>query len=467
MSKIQAEYLSDKELMEKILDNPFLGICVTDEKGICIMLNEIHTKISGMSRENFIGKNMCKLADKNIISVSSTAQVLKTGKEVNLYQTNAGNRAYDVNAVPVRDSDGNIKYVISYLLDVTEMKKIKLLINQLQEDKEEAEKKIKRLTEIQKMDGEIVFCSNRMKRVIDLAKKVAKHDSSVLISGPSGAGKELVANLIHSNSPRKSKPFIKINCAAIPDQLLESELFGYEQGAFTGGNPKGSRGIFESANGGSLLLDEIGEMPINLQVKLLRVLQNQELRRIGSDLPIQVDVRIMASTNASMRDLIKEKKFREDLYYRLNVVEIEVPGLDEHKEDIPTLVTHFMKHYNAKYNENKTVNWEGIQYLMEREYPGNIRELKNIVERLLVQSNKDQIDYSDVINTIGIDKDEANYSGQNTDIQGQTLKELMDSYEKQILKKGLKLYNNAEKAAKSMGIDRSTMSRKLHKYGLK
>lgn len=461
------ELLSDIGLVTKILNNPFIGICVTDEKGVCILLNDTHKKISGMAQENFIGKNMCSLANNNTISVSSTAQVLRTGREVNLFQTNATNKSYDVKGVPVYNEYGKIKYVVNYLLDVTEMEKFKDLISQLKEDKEEAENKIKRLTQAQKMDGEIVFCSDKMKRTIDVAKKVAKHDSSVLICGPSGSGKELIANLIHANSLRKSQPFIKINCAAIPDQLLESELFGYEPGAFTGGNPRGSTGIFEAANGGSLLLDEIGEMPMNLQAKLLRVLQNQEVRRIGSDISTQVDVRIIASTNASILDLIQEKKFREDLYYRLNVVEIDVPHLEERKQDIPTLIAHFIKHYNTKYDENKSIRWDGIKYLMECEYPGNIRELKNVVERVLVQNNKEEITYTDVVNTIGKNKCEHSIDKPILDIQGCTLKELMDNYEKQILCEGLSIYHNAENAAKHMGIDRSTMSRKLHKHDLK
>lgn len=458
------------ELVNQLLQNPFIGICITDADGVCLMLNDAHTRISGMPPESFIGKNMGALVGKNVLSVSSTAEVLKTGREVNLHQTNAGNKAYDVKGVPVYDEHGKIKYVISYLLDVSDIESFKSLVDQLQADKEKAENQIKKLTEAQRMDGEIVFYGNRMKKTIDLAKKLAKRDSSVLICGPSGSGKELIANLIHETSNRSGRPFVKINCAAIPEHLLESELFGYEAGAFTGGNPKGSKGIFEAANGGSLLLDEIGEMPLHLQAKLLRVLQNQEVRRIGSDIAIQVEVRIMAATNAPLIKLIEEKKFREDLYYRLNVVELIVPGLEQRQEDIPILITHFVRLYNSKYDEKKNIRWDGIRYLMARSYPGNIRELKNVVERILIQSTADEITADDVAIIVDEMRPEGQGAAQHfkgLSLHGRTLKELMDDYEKEILEEGLHTFRNAETAAKKLGVDRSTMSRKLYKHGLK
>ncbi len=229
----------------------------------------------------------------------------------------------------------------------------------------------------------IVGQSDAILNLVEVVKKVAATDSTVLITGESGTGKSLIAKAIHFMSHRKDGPFITINCAAIPETLLEAELFGYEKGAFTGAHsPK--KGKFELANGGTIFLDEIGDMPLSLQAKILRVLQDREIERLGSEKTIKVDVRVIAATNRNLEQLVREGKFREDLYYRLNVVPIHVPALRSRKEDIPLLVEHFLQFFNSKYNKNVRVSPDAMEALMEYHWPGNIRELENTVERIVV-----------------------------------------------------------------------------------
>ncbi|HIP43532.1 MAG TPA: AAA family ATPase [Aquifex aeolicus] len=260
------------------------------------------------------------------------------------------------------------------------------LHEKLEREREEWEEEKKLLTrELQEkysLHG-IIGRSKAIRQLIDLIEKVSKTDSTLLLLGESGTGKSLIAKTIHYESPRKDKPFVTVNCAAIPGELLEAELFGYEKGAFTGAYTS-KKGKFELANGGTIFLDEIGDMPVNLQAKLLRVLQDKELERLGSEKTIKVDVRIIAATNKDLRKLVEERKFREDLYYRLNVIPIHVPPLRERREDIPLLIEHFLEEFNEKYQKRVYLTKEAMQILLEYDYPGNVRELANIVERIVI-----------------------------------------------------------------------------------
>lgn len=250
---------------------------------------------------------------------------------------------------------------------------------------------------------------------------------------------------------------------------MESELFGYEPGAFTGGAPKGKAGLLEYADGGSILLDEIGEMPMQLQAKLLRVLQDQQVRRIGSTKDIKVDVRIIASTNADLKKLIAEKKFREDLYYRINIVDIKMPGLDKRREDIPLLIAHFEKRFNQKYDFNKKFSIDAINYLMGLDYCGNVRELQNIVERLIVQSSNDVITLEEAFAAMGILTIEEDGEGGRELIKVEeemSLKKIMEQYERKILLHYKKVYGKGTVMAEKLKTDQATISRKLKKYGL-
>ena len=306
---------------------------MTDGECNVIDVNEVHSRITGLSEEVFRGNNMRDLVNKKVLSVSSSVEVAKKGEEVTLHQMVSNGRHYDVKAFPIKDKENNdcIEYIVSFLLDVSDIIKTKEIANRLKQNVLEMEEKYKKLlTSVGEKDSEsIIYKSKKMQDLVDRAKKCSENDVPVLITGPSGSGKEMIASLIHRESGRKNEKFIKINCAAIPENLLESELFGYEKGAFTGALKDGKRGILEECSGGTILLDEIGEMSLSVQAKLLRVLQENKIRRIGSSEEKEVDVRILAATNVNLKEKIKQKSFRADLYYRLNVIELKVPGLKE------------------------------------------------------------------------------------------------------------------------------------------
>lgn len=454
-------------LYKYYFQNPFIGITVCDKDGICIDVNEIQTKIVGISKDEFVGKSLESIVSEHKLSSSATMKVLQSKSEVNMSQASASGNSYEVKAFPVYNEDNEIEYVINYLLDSTALTNYQKEVKRLEKDKIKNEELIKILSAAN--DGSpFVFASDIMKEKSELAKKIAPTDATVLITGPSGSGKELIANIVHDHSNRMDKPFIKLNCAALPEHLLESELFGYEPGAFTGGKKEGNAGLFEAADGGTLLFDEIGEMPMSLQAKILRVLQDQEVRRIGGDKSIKVDVRIIASTNAPLLKLIEEKKFREDLYYRLNVISIYVPGLEKRKDDIPGLSVHFLVSFNEKYNLNKTIDPEVISYLQSIDFPGNVRELHNLMERIVLQSKSNVITLDEVfmIHNRHEAIDENDSDELLTHTEEQSLKTLLDRYEKKVLKQYIRHYGKTAVIAEKLGIDRSTFTRKLNKYGL-
>jgi len=457
-------------LLKNLLDNPFVGIIISDSKGKIIAINDAHSRITKTPKESIMGTNVVNWVENEHASVSATKQVLKNKKPVMMHQVLKNGASHDTSAMPVFDDDGNLEYVINYLVDVTELAETRRKLKKLATDKEVFRDKYKHLLEVLNGSGSVIYQSDKMEVVVERARKVADSSATVLITGPSGSGKELIANILHEESIRKNEPFVKINCAAIPENLLESELFGYMPGTFTGGSRSGKKGLFEAADGGSILLDEIGEMPYSIQAKLLRVIQEQEVRRIGSDKNIKVNVRIIASTNADLKELIEQKLFREDLYYRLNVIALDIPSLSERKEDIPLLIEHFINLFNTKYNFNKHINHDTLNYLSSKEYTGNVRELRNIVERLVVQSEGDEININDAFEIFGekrreisLDTDDLMYINVK---ENKTLKEMVEEYEKKILEEYSKKYKTSSAIGRMLGVDRTTISRKLEKYNL-
>lgn len=311
---------------------------------------------------------------------------------------------------------------------------------------------------------EYVFVSREMQKVLDNAFKVANFDCTVLITGESGVGKEIIAKVIHKSSDRNYLPSIKINCGSISKNLLESELFGYEKGAFTGADKNGKMGFFEIASGGTLFLDEIGELPLDLQVKLLRAIQEKEIYRVGGVKPIVVDVRIIAATNKNLRQLVEEGRFRQDLYYRLNVFPIEIPPLRLRTSDIIPLTNNFTNRYNEKFKLNKKFTQGALEYLLDYSWPGNIRELENLIQRLLIGVNNDLISILDVAKSLQSDNPVAPYSPYKLD--DRSLEEILDEKEYEILKLTKEKYITTRKIAEALNLSQSTLVRKLKKYNL-
>ena len=321
---------------------------------------------------------------EGIYSESVTIECLERGAPVTMIQRVNG-RDLLATGTPIF-KDGKIFRTIAIARDITEITNLKKSLGEIKYIKDIYEEELEHLRKNQLENKGMITSSPKMKRVIDLAVRVASVDSTVLIQGESGVGKGLLTEIIHRNSLRTTKPFIKIDCGAIPEKLLESELFGYKKGSFTGANSGGKVGLIELANTGTLFLDEIGELPLDLQVKLLRVIQDRKIMPIGGKEPVDVDIRIIAATNRDLEEMVNQKKFREDLYYRLNVIPIVIPPLRERKEDIPGLILVLLDHYNKKFGFNKKFTPEVTRLLIKHDWPGNIRELENMIERLVVTS---------------------------------------------------------------------------------
>lgn len=460
-------------LLEDLLQSSLVGINITDGEGRVLFLNDIHRKITGHDPQLYLGRTMKEIVEDNLISESATQIALEKKQTVFINQVSSHkNKYFQVKSVPLMNDKGEILYVLNYLLDASELIKLRDKLEKAEKNNERLITSNELLRQKLNQSGEIIYRSKKMERVVEMATRVAECDASVLITGPSGSGKEVIANLIHSYSRRNKGPFIKINCAAIPEHLLESELFGYEPGAFSGGNPKGKKGLIESAQDGTLLLDEIGELPLPLQSKLLRVLQTQKVRHVGSNKGIEVNFRLLAATNANLKEMIEQKTFREDLYYRLNVIDIVIPGLDERREDIVPLLNHFLDLNNEKYHAKKIFSNDALKFLAGCSYRGNVRELRNVVERMVIMSREDEITLFDAsiafaamnVNEQGLPEEAAETEDF---IFGEgSLKEKVAAYERKLLQQYMAKYKSGAKVAEVLQTDQSTISRKCKKYNI-
>lgn len=448
--------------LESIIECSYDGIYITDGQANTIKVNNAYERITGLKKTNVLGKNMKDLVKDGYISQSATLLVLKNKKTNTIEQEFSTGVKVLVTSNPIFDENENIIMVVTNVRDVTQLYKLK---EQLQKTKEITRKYVSEIEEMRSQllnTSEIVAEDHKTIEIIQLANRIAKVDTTILMLGETGAGKDQIAKHIHKVSNRSKKQFIKVNCGAVPSSLIESEFFGYEKGAFTGASKEGKIGLFELASGGTIFLDEVGELPMDMQVKLLRVLQEMEVVRIGGTKPIKIDVRVLAATNRDLEEMIKEKQFREDLYYRLNVVPLYIPPLRERKQDILPLINYFLSKLNEKYNFNRVFSSDALNSLYEYNWPGNVRELKNIVERVVIMSEDDKIKVSDLPKNI------SGTNGMvvtlNTFEEGINLKETLDAIEEKLIKKAYDKYGNVRAAAKSLGIDPSTFVRKRQKY---
>lgn len=449
------------KMLESIIETSFDGIYVTDSEATTILINKSYERITGLRREDLIGHNMAEFVSLGVMSEATSFAVLKNKRPITLYQTfNTGKSAL-VTSTPVFDDEGKIKLIVTNVRDVTELKELQEKDNQRKSENIKYKGIIEELKLQIASDDYIIAEDEGMLNLLLLAKRVAKVDTTVLIYGETGTGKEVLAKYIYNNSRRKEKSFIKINCGAIPENLIESEFFGYVEGSFTGAARGGKIGIFEAANKGTLLLDEIGELPLNMQVKLLRVLQDGKFERVGSNETIKVDVRIIASTNKNLAKLVESGSFREDLYYRLHVVELKAIPLRERRSSIIPLAEYFLKVYNEKYHMKKIVSKEAMKYLYEYSWPGNVRELRNLIEMLVVTSVNDTICKSNLPEQV-VKKADKNGLSHNGHLP--KLTESVQKLEKDLILKAYEKHGNVRDAAKELGIDPSTFVRKRQKY---
>jgi PAS domain S-box-containing protein len=451
-----------KNWLDTIIDSSYDGLWICDHEGKVIRINKASERIDGVKAEEVIGRNMRELVGTGLFDKSVTLEVLKRRTSVTMIQQIKEGKKILVTGNPIFNENGQITFIVTNERDITELDRLR---SQLQETQALAKGYISKLSELE-MKGvdlsNIIFRSGEMQRIIEMTLRVAQVDSTVLLLGESGVGKGMVSKLIHKNSDRNKGPFIRVDCAGIPDSLVESELFGYEKGAFTGAKPEGKPGFFELANDGTLFLDEIGEIPLSSQSKLLRFLEDHEIIRVGGTASKEINVRIIAATNKNIEEMISQKKFREDLYYRLNVVPIYIPALKERRGDILPLIHYFLEKFNKTYQKEKVLSPEIIDVLCKYDFPGNVREIANIIERLVVVTEKERIEVQDLPNAIaGYRAKEIPYSFL---FEGISLKDALERCESHIIESTVKKYGSQHEAAKTLRVDQATISRKIKKY---
>ncbi|MEA1962333.1 MAG: sigma 54-interacting transcriptional regulator [Bacillota bacterium] len=458
----ELEYIKQlKTETDAIIDSSFDGIYVTDGSGKTLMINEAYSRITGIKTSEVMGRTMHQLVEAGVFDRSATLMVMEHKKPITTTQEVKTGKTVLVTGNPIYDERGNLFRVVTNVRDITELNSLKQEVDEAQRWSRHYKEQLKKM-KIQDCN-KYVIKSKKSKELIDLVMRLGHVDSTVLVQGESGVGKEMVADILHKNSIRKDKPLIRINCGAIPDNLLESELFGYESGSFTGAKKGGKIGIFEMASGGSLFLDEIGELPLTLQVKLLRVIQEREITRIGGNHPVSVDVRLIAATNRDLWQMVVENRFRKDLFYRLNVVPVVVVPLRERKEEIPALANHFLAVFNQKYAFQKVFDESVMLSLMDYDWPGNVRELENVIERAIVTSSET------VIREIKLPNDRS-HKIQNElwmDLsEGMNLKEAMERVEKRFIQQYLQRCGSTRKTAAALGVSQPTIVRKAARYGI-
>jgi transcriptional regulator with PAS, ATPase and Fis domain len=460
---MEIEYIKDlNEDLHAILSSIYDEILVVNHKGELIRYSEtVINDFWGSNLKDLLGKNLLDLEKKGLFSPSVTRLVLEKQKKVSVVQETKSGRKILAVGNPVFNENGELHRIIIASRDITEATRLKTELHEIKKISEQYKKELDDFKNKDRFLKKLIYCSPKMEQIINQAKKIADFSSNVLISGESGVGKEVIAQAIHQLGNRSSKPFLKLNCGAIPETLLESELFGYTKGAFTGADKNGKEGYFKRADQGILFLDEIGEMPLHLQVKLLRVLQEQEVIPIGSTIPTKINVQIIAATNKSLEKMVESGTFREDLFYRLNVIPLRVPPLRERMEDVPVLAFHFLQQLNEKYNKNYHLTPDALSLLEFYSWPGNVRELQNMIERLVVSADDPVIEAEFVSKFLTPGYDFKKSKPVITRVL--PLQEALHSVEEQLILLAMKQYKTTTKAAKALGISQSSVSRKYQK----
>ncbi|NLC10978.1 MAG: sigma 54-interacting transcriptional regulator [Firmicutes bacterium] len=454
-----------KEL-EAVLDVTSEELYVTDGRGITLRASKTFEKNSGVPVEDVLGKNVIELEKEGVFRPSVTKQVLNQKKRITTLQKYKNGNEVLVTGIPVSDKYGNIFRVIVKSRQTAELSQLKSQIQELEELKAQYYREFTSLQSEQFSTENIVAQSPSMVKLVNTARHIAGVDSTVLILGETGVGKGVLARFIHEHSPRQKNPFIVINCGAIPENLLESELFGYEPGSFTGAHRHGKLGKIELANNGTLLLDEIGDLPLSLQVKLLHVIDEGSITRIGGSKEIKLNVRFIAATNQDLEAMLKEGRFRKDLFYRLNVLPLEIAPLRERKEDIVFLTKKFLEKYNKRYRKNKSISSVTLSYLQNYEWPGNVRELENLIERLVIVTASDTLEPHHLPEYLRISTFPV--QGVDDELYNITpLEKIKNDLEKEILEKLYRQLKSTYKMAELLKINQSTVVRKLKKYNIK
>jgi len=434
------------------------GVTVSSGTLELLLVNDTYASIVGVEGSKLIGQKTTSLVEQGIFEKSVAEIAVKTKGQITIVQNQNNGKTVLNTAKPIFNEDGEVHRVVSTIRD---MPMLKDLYDDLLKQKKLLEGYKQTLSiQMKRNLGDVIAESNKMRDIVSFTQKIAGNDSTVLILGESGVGKGVIADLIHTSSERNDNHKVSINCGAIPEQLLESELFGYSKGAFTGANREGKIGLLEAADDGTIILDEIGELPLSLQPKLLTFLETGMISKVGSTEEKKVDSRIIAITNQNLKKMVSEGRFREDLYYRLNVIPIVIPPLRERREDIIPLILLFLNKYNRKNGCNKIITPELLEKMQNYDWPGNIRELRNTIERLAVLSSDNKIS----VNDLG----EMELINSNLNISKEmdwpiNLMEITQNIEEQYIRKALNKGGSIREAAKLLGITPSMLYRKMSK----
>ena len=449
--KENIEYFN-KDLIIDLFNSLDLGVHILDKNGITVLYNQKCEEIEGMESTWIVGSDMKILVRDGIYSESVGLEAIKKRKKISKTQR-VNDRYIFSTAVPIFKDKRLINVVVS-VVDMTSMEDLKEKLIEVESMNSKIQRELESLKKFDSEDNPFISKSKVMETIKLLALRISGVDSNILIEGESGVGKGVLSKFIHNKSDRKDGPFIKIDCGSLAPSLIESELFGYVEGSFTGAKKQGRKGLIELSQGGTLFLDEIGELPLNLQVKLLAVIQEKKLQRVGGNKLIDIDTRIIAATNRDLSKMVDDGKFRMDLYYRLKVVYIEIPPLRERKEDIVPLIELFLMRLNDKYDFKKTVSSEAMKILLEYDWPGNVREIENEIERLIVTTSSDIIKREDVLGgDIG-----NNLMGKIE--SSKRFKENVLEYEKILLEDYIEKSRDIHDLSDKTGLENSTLRKK-------
>ncbi|GLQ50047.1 RNA polymerase subunit sigma-54 [Dyella flava] len=439
---------------QEIFHNCFDGIYVADGSGRSLWLNEGFERAYGLEARDFIGRDVRELERLGHMKPMITWKVITTKQRQSAVQRTKAGKSVLATGIPLLDERGNVRKVIINSRDLTELVALQQRLSEAEADLARTRSELAQLRlEAGRVD-QVTWSSAAMQEVVDLGLRLARVDTTLLIQGESGVGKDVIARLIHTEGTRRDGPFVKINCGAIPTELLESELFGYESGAFTGARKEGKAGLFEVANGGTIFLDEIGEMPAPLQVKLLQVIQDRTFTRLGSTRTVKVDLRLIAATNRDLRSMVRERTFREDLFYRLSVVPIDIPPLRERPEDIAPLTQRFLQEINERYGFTRHFSGAVMDRLLRYAWPGNVRELRNVVERLAVTAREDEIGLETLPSDLLVENIRHVPSNK-------PLKAAARSHEVETVQATVERLGSIGRAAVHLGVSESTVKRRL------
>ena len=439
------------------------GIYISDREGTTLLVNRMYEHLTGLSHESLKGRNVYALVEEGVFDRVLNPEIVHSKKPAISVQTIRGDKRVILHGWPVLDAEGEVQLVVTFARDITmitqfreQIAKQKLLIDQFSE-------RLEGIIQASAAPAPAVFRSEAMTAIVTRLKRVADSEATILLLGETGVGKDVLARLAHEHSARSKGIFLKVDCGSIAPNLIESELFGYMPGAFSGASAKGKAGYFEMADKGTVFLDEIGDLPLAMQTRLLRVLQDGEVTRVGATRPRKVDVRIIAATNRDLAEAVAKGEFRSDLFYRLKVAVFDIPPLRERREDIAPLARHFLERYASKYKRSMEIAESALLALEQYRWPGNVREMQNFIQSLVVTNDRPTISCGDLPPQMGeACPPDSPYDTPDLE-ESRPLQDIMADIERDILGKALRKYGSVCKVARFFQTSRSTIFRKLRR----